>query len=90
MAGLARRLAPAAALGGLAMIIVGVADPALAGRTRRDRDRCCAGADDGHDRGLRHRDGGLHDRAGLDGHVGHAEHDDDVRERRARSPATPS
>ena len=33
MAGLARRLAPAAALGGLAMIIVGVADPALAGRT---------------------------------------------------------
>jgi uncharacterized protein with FMN-binding domain len=33
MAGLARRLAPAAALGGLAIIIVGVADPALAGRT---------------------------------------------------------
>ena len=33
MAGLARRLAPAAALGGLAMIIVGLADPALAGRT---------------------------------------------------------
>jgi uncharacterized protein with FMN-binding domain len=33
MAGLARRLAPAAALGGLAMIIVGVADPAIAGRT---------------------------------------------------------
>lgn len=33
MAGLARRLAPAAALGGLALIVVGVADPALAGRT---------------------------------------------------------
>ena len=33
MAGLARRLAPAAALGGLAMVIVGVADPALAGHT---------------------------------------------------------
>jgi uncharacterized protein with FMN-binding domain len=33
MAGLARRLAPAAALGGLAIVIVGVADPALAGRT---------------------------------------------------------
>ena len=33
MAGLARRLAPAAALGGLAVLIVGVADPALAGRT---------------------------------------------------------
>jgi uncharacterized protein with FMN-binding domain len=33
MAGLARRLAPAAALGGLAIIIVGVADPAIAGRT---------------------------------------------------------
>ncbi len=33
MAGLARRLAPAAALGGLAVIIVGVADPAIAGRT---------------------------------------------------------
>jgi len=33
MAGLARRLAPAAALGGLALVIVGVADPALAGRT---------------------------------------------------------
>ena len=33
MAGLARRLAPAAALGGLAVVIVGVADPALAGRT---------------------------------------------------------
>ncbi|MBK9740534.1 MAG: FMN-binding protein [Actinobacteria bacterium] len=32
MAGLARRLAPAAALGGLAVIIVGVADPAIAGR----------------------------------------------------------
>ena len=31
MAGLARRLAPAAALGGLAVVIVGVADPALAG-----------------------------------------------------------
>ena len=33
MAGLARRLAPAAALGGLAVVIVGVADPALAGHT---------------------------------------------------------
>ncbi len=33
MAGLARRLAPAAALGGLALAIVGVADPALAGHT---------------------------------------------------------
>ena len=33
MAGLARRLAPAAALGGLAIVIVGVADPAIAGRT---------------------------------------------------------
>jgi uncharacterized protein with FMN-binding domain len=33
MAGLARRLAPAAALGGLAVVIVGVADPALAGRS---------------------------------------------------------
>ena len=33
MAGLARRLAPAAALGGLAIVIVGVADPVLAGRT---------------------------------------------------------
>jgi uncharacterized protein with FMN-binding domain len=33
MARLARRLAPAAALGGLAVVIVGVADPALAGRT---------------------------------------------------------
>ena len=31
MAGLARRLAPAAALGGLAVVIVGVADPAIAG-----------------------------------------------------------
>ena len=31
MAGLARRIAPAAALGGLAVVIVGVADPALAG-----------------------------------------------------------
>jgi len=31
MSGLARRLAPAAALGGLALVIVGVADPALAG-----------------------------------------------------------
>ncbi len=30
MAGLARRIAPAAALGGLAVIIVGVADPAIA------------------------------------------------------------
>lgn len=33
MAGLARRLAPAAALGGLAVVIVGVADPALAGHS---------------------------------------------------------
>lgn len=33
MAGLARRLAPAAALGGLAVIIVGVADPVFAGRS---------------------------------------------------------
>jgi uncharacterized protein with FMN-binding domain len=33
MSGLARRIAPAAALGGLALVIVGVADPALAGRT---------------------------------------------------------
>lgn len=33
MASLARRLAPAAALGGLALAIVGVADPALAGHT---------------------------------------------------------
>ena len=33
MAGLARRLAPAAALGGLAVVIVGIADPAIAGRT---------------------------------------------------------
>lgn len=33
MAGLARRLAPAAALGGLAVVIVGVADPAIASRT---------------------------------------------------------
>ncbi|MHB1163871.1 MAG: FMN-binding protein [Candidatus Nanopelagicales bacterium] len=32
MAGLARRLAPAAALGGLAVVIVGVADPVIAGR----------------------------------------------------------
>ena len=31
MAGLARRLAPAAALGSLAVVIVGIADPALAG-----------------------------------------------------------
>ena len=31
MAGLARRLAPAAALGGLAIVVVGIADPALAG-----------------------------------------------------------
>jgi uncharacterized protein with FMN-binding domain len=36
MAGLARRLAPAAALGSLAVIIVGVADPALAGRTQAE------------------------------------------------------
>ncbi len=33
MAGLARRLAPAAALGGLAIVIVGVADPVIAGRS---------------------------------------------------------
>lgn len=33
MASLARRLAPAAALGGLALVVVGVADPALAGHT---------------------------------------------------------
>ena len=33
MAGLARRLAPAAALGGIAIAIVGIADPAIAGRT---------------------------------------------------------
>lgn len=33
MAGLARRLAPAAALGGIAVVIVGVADPAIAGHT---------------------------------------------------------
>ena len=33
MAGLARRLAPAAALGGLAVVIVGIADPAIAGRS---------------------------------------------------------
>lgn len=33
MSGLARRIAPAAALGGLALVIVGVADPALAGHT---------------------------------------------------------
>ena len=33
MAGLARRLAPAGALGGLAVVIVGVADPALAGHS---------------------------------------------------------
>jgi uncharacterized protein with FMN-binding domain len=33
MASLARRLAPAAALGGLALVIVGVADPALAGHS---------------------------------------------------------
>lgn len=33
MASLARRLAPAAALGGLAIVIVGVADPALAGHS---------------------------------------------------------
>jgi uncharacterized protein with FMN-binding domain len=33
MAGLARKLAPAAALGGLALVIVGVADPALAGHS---------------------------------------------------------
>ena len=33
MAGLARRLAPAAALGGLAVVIVGVADPAIASHT---------------------------------------------------------
>ena len=32
MAGLARRLGPAAALGGLAVVIVGIADPAIAGR----------------------------------------------------------
>lgn len=32
MAGLARRLAPAAALGGLAVVIVGIADPAIANR----------------------------------------------------------
>ena len=32
MAGLARRIAPAAALGGLAVVIVGLLDPALAGR----------------------------------------------------------
>ena len=34
MASLARRLAPAAALGGLAVVIVGVADPAIANLTR--------------------------------------------------------
>lgn len=33
MASFARRVAPAAALGGLAIVIVGVADPALAGHT---------------------------------------------------------
>ena len=33
MASFARRVAPAAALGGLAVVIVGVADPALAGHT---------------------------------------------------------
>mgnify|MGYP006275602373 CR=1 FL=1 len=32
MAGLARRIAPAAALGGLAVVVVGLLDPALAGR----------------------------------------------------------
>lgn len=36
MASLARRLAPAAALGGLAVVIVGVADPAIANLTRGD------------------------------------------------------
>ncbi len=36
MASLARRLAPAAALGGLAVVIVGVADPAIANLTRDD------------------------------------------------------
>lgn len=35
MAGLGRRLGPAAALGGLAVVIVGIADPALAGRTEQ-------------------------------------------------------
>jgi len=34
MASLARRLAPAAALGGLAVVIVGIADPAIANLTR--------------------------------------------------------
>lgn len=38
MASLARRLAPAAALGGLAVVIVGVADPALAGRSAAAAD----------------------------------------------------
>jgi uncharacterized protein with FMN-binding domain len=36
MASLARRLAPAAALGGLAVVIVGVADPAIANLGRAD------------------------------------------------------
>lgn len=36
MASLVRRLAPAAALGGLAVVIVGVADPAIANLTRHD------------------------------------------------------
>ena len=44
MAGLARRLAPAAALGGLALVIVGVADPALAGRTEATATGTSAGS----------------------------------------------
>ena len=44
MAGLARRLAPAAALGGLALVIVGVADPALAGRTEATATATGAGS----------------------------------------------
>lgn len=42
MASLARRLAPAAALGGLAIVIVGVADPALAGRSTAAADESVA------------------------------------------------
>jgi len=44
MAGLARRLAPGLALGGLAIVIVGVADPALAGRTDATATGASAGA----------------------------------------------
>lgn len=45
MGGLARRLAPAAALGGIAIVIVGVADPAIAGRTLAPSEQRATGSE---------------------------------------------